>query len=106
MSKKPEDDMIDIKRMTLMSYKTKAKNVKTGMLNIFFHRQSNKEEMKVGDLEYNNGAVNWWLGLNNFSLFKHLVVEEETAAGQDKITKETPWLVRIMTIIWLVCSMI
>ena len=50
-------------------------------------------------------TTNWWLGFKYFSIFKHSSEEEKTAAGQDKITKETPWLVRIMTILWLVCSM-
>ena len=61
--------------------------------------------MKAGDLESNNGSTNWWMGFRKFSLFEHSVVEEETTEGQDKVTKKKPWLVRIMTILWLVFSM-
>ena len=45
------------------------------------------------------------MGFEKFSLFEHSSVEEETAGGKNKQAKRTPWLVRILTISWLVFFM-
>ena len=78
---------------------------RTSCLNNFFSRQSSRTELASDSHESNKGSTDWWMGFEKFSPFEHSSVEEETAGGKKKQTKRTPWLVRILTISWLVFFM-
>ena len=78
---------------------------KRSLMRNFFQKESQTKKYKSESLESNTGTTNWWLGFKHFPLFEHSVSKKETATGQNKLTKETPWLVWIMSIIWLVCSL-
>ena len=86
-------------------FSTRRVTKRTSLLKNFFSRQSSRAELASDSHESNKGSTDCWMGFEKFSLFQHSSVEEETAGGKNKQTKRTPWLVRILSISWLVFFM-